>query len=178
MYLVFMPKPDLAEAGDNPPIVTQQLSATQDLSAQLAAVPMTSSPTPETYYASLLVDEHKVPNGTHIEIGYAWGAKTVELVQEYLDTNKMQLLIDGVEQSNPNANWSTIAEGEDYDGDGQNDYKARWVFPLPNLVGGNHWVRLIITLTSPISDGFDQDGDGQPDTYSGTDTLETVIFVE
>jgi len=92
--------------------------------------------------------ERIVPANTPVNLFLGWGAKTGDLVAEFISAAQFEITLDGTplpEATNP---WSPI----ELSGNGK--YESRWSFSLGILQPGQHTVQINITLKNPVSDGL------------------------
>jgi len=123
--------------------------------------------------------EERVSLDDFVVIYWFWAAKTPELVQAFLNSVEFEVAVDGEAVANPEEFMGPVEEYEegDYDGDGENDYSARWQYPLGELAPGTHTITLTLDFSTTITDGFDINGDGSPDEYGAGAQVFTVRVV-
>lgn len=156
------------------PTVSLLATATATPTAPAATPTPTPQPIPEdavrvNVYCNCDV---QVSTGDYVAITWFWAAASEELVQSFLDTVSYEVTINGQVISNPSQFMGAVEPFErgDYDGDGENDFSARWIFGLGALAPGTHTVELTLNFSTTITDGFDLNNDGAQDQYGpGTD---------
>ena len=120
-----------------------------------------------------------------------WGACTKGLVRAYIKASNYELALNGAPLLTPeqvDELWGPMEPLDPAPPDENvcpgktKPMRARWRYPLTDLVPGEYVLHTLIWVDHPLIDGGDYDGDGKPDLFIPHDlyydTLNTIIIVE
>jgi hypothetical protein len=112
-------------------------------------------------------NEERVSAGTPVVLTFGWICDNEEIMKGFIAETVLDITLDGQPLADTPNYWGDIEEAEDFDSDGDMDYKSIWSYPLGLLDPGTYVINTQIWLQQTVTDGFDLNGDGLSDEYSG-----------
>ncbi len=100
-----------------------------------------------------------------LEVKWRWGAKSIELLNQFKANTVMTVTLDGTPIDQPQSFWNK-PQGTD------SEAEMFWSYNLPVLSAGSHLLEFVVHSDKEITDGLDDNGDGRPDTFGPGDFLQ------